>query len=208
MATGVPLKGREKKSQKGYCTGLYAGLRIDGWMMSHLRHTRAEPATRWFSGFAPMSPHVARRVKKETSRFGDSRAQMDHTGNKRHNGTTNLSGRQSPWAVSSSASIIAPAYPSSHGNFLKNIPSLKGEKSTALETDRGPQRGGGQGWRSKRVERTEYRGKRKGRKRDETGRKEDNGGRWRKQWSTPATLAATVAAGSHPTDTTELLDKL
>ena len=33
--------------------------------MSHLRHTRAEPATRRFTGFAPMSPHVARRVKKE-----------------------------------------------------------------------------------------------------------------------------------------------
>ncbi|KAK9296216.1 hypothetical protein QLX08_009714 [Tetragonisca angustula] len=88
--------------------------------------------------------------------------------NRSDNGTTNLSGRQSPWAVSSSASIIAPAYPSSHGNFLKNIPSPKGEKSTALETDRGPQRGEGE-WRSKRVERAEYRGKRKGRKMDERG---------------------------------------
>lgn len=50
--------------------------------------------------------------------------------------------------------------------------------------------------------------RKKGKKRDEKGRKEDNGERWRKQWSTPATLAATVAASSHPTDTTELLDKL
>lgn len=103
--------------------------------------------------------------------------------------------------MSSPASIIAPAYPSGHGNFLKNIPSPKGEKSTALETDRGP--GGASGMcREGQIE-----GK-KGKKRDEKGRKEDNGERWRKQWSTPATLAATVAASSHPTDTTELLDKL
>lgn len=146
------------------------------------------------------------RLNMSSMRMSPARNPHSWHANRSDNGTTNLSGRQSPWAVSSSASIIAPAYPSSHGNFLKNIPSPKGEKSTALETDRGLQRG--REWRSKRVERAEYRGKRKGRKRDETGRKEDNGERWRKQWSTPATLAATVAASSHPTDTTELLDKL
>ncbi|KAG7190725.1 hypothetical protein KM043_006801 [Ampulex compressa] len=39
IPVGRPLKGR-KKSQKGYCTGLCAGLQIDGWMLSHLRHPR------------------------------------------------------------------------------------------------------------------------------------------------------------------------
>lgn len=112
--------------------------------------------------------------------------------NRSDNGTTNLSGRQSPWAVSSSASIIAPAYPSSHGNFLKNIPSPKGEKSTALETDRGPQRG-----RRRREGRIE--GKEKGERGNEMGRKEDNGERggggnsgvhrphWQQQWQPAAT---------------------
>lgn len=100
--------------------------------------------------------------------------------NRSDNGTSNLSGRQSPWAVSSSASIIAPAYPSSDGNFLKNIPSPKGEKSTALETDRGPQRGkrrGGKrgGGKVETCREGRIEGKRKGRKRVEMGRKEDNG---------------------------------
>lgn len=112
--------------------------------------------------------------------------------------------------VVAAATIIAV-----HGNFLKNIPSPKGEKSTpALRRRNAEGKRGGGGGRGREREFNKSRkekdvrgekgvqGEKEG---EERGRRTVGGGNsgvhrphWQQQWHPP----------SHPTDTTELLDKL